>query len=50
MKLIKVANKEKSIADIASGCIWDPSGVDVQFIGWWDNNSEKIIYENQKVV
>jgi hypothetical protein len=33
--------------DVASGCVWDPAGVDVNFIGFWDNENEKIVSKDE---
>jgi hypothetical protein len=33
--------------DIASGCVWDPAGVQIQFVGFWDDKNEQIVSKDE---
>ena len=35
--------------DVASGCIWNPSGVNINFIGLWSNEESRIIPKNELI-
>jgi len=35
--------------DIASGCIWNPAGISVNFIGFWDDEKEEIVSKDEIV-
>jgi hypothetical protein len=35
--------------DIASGCVWNPAGVDVRFIGLWSNEESRIIPKDELI-
>jgi hypothetical protein len=35
--------------DIASGCVWNPIGVDVRFIGLWDEEKGEVISKDELI-